>query len=178
LLKIIYSCKKDFSTIEICGFSDSRNVSFFQKFQKSIVLCNNSTLNNIFDLLFVDTQSIYCNHILMILETFGIEASRKTIIFEIKKIFNLHGISINERHFFLLAEIMTFQGKILGITRYGLSKMKENKLVLASFEKTIENLFSAAIQNSKDKILGVSENIILGRKPPNGTGLVSLISKK
>jgi len=178
LLKIIYSCKKDFSQIEICGFSDSKNISFYQKFQISSVFCLNSKLLDAFDLLFVNLQSIYSNHILMILETFGIEASRKAIIIEIQKIFQLHNISINKKHFFLLAEIMTFQGKILGITRYGISKMKENILVLASFEKTIETLFNAALKTSKDKILGVSESIILGRKPPNGTGLVTLISRK
>uniref|UniRef100_A0A7S0W1B3 DNA-directed RNA polymerase subunit n=1 Tax=Hemiselmis tepida TaxID=464990 RepID=A0A7S0W1B3_9CRYP len=177
-LKIINSCKKDFSQLEVCGFSDPKNISFFQKPKFSSVFCLNSKLLDVFDLLFVNLQSIYCNHILMILETFGIEASRKVIIIEIQKIFRLQNISINQKHFFLLAEIMTFQGKILGITRYGISKMKENKLVLASFEKTMETLFSAAFKNSKDKILGVSESIILGRKPPNGTGLVTLISQK
>lgn len=70
---------------------------------------------------------------------------------------------------------MTFQGKILGLNRYGLAKMKNNTLVLASFEKTIENLFTAAVRNNRDKFFGVSENIILGKKIENGTGVVGLV---
>jgi hypothetical protein len=36
----------------------------------------------------------------------------------------------------LLADVMTYKGEVLGITRFGMAKMKDSVLMLASFEKT------------------------------------------
>ena len=43
-----------------------------------------------------------------------------------------HGLSVDHRHIMLLADLMTTRGQVLGITRHGLSKMKESVLNLAS----------------------------------------------
>ena len=56
-----------------------------------------------------------------------------------------YGIHIDTRHTQLLADEMTFKGLVLGITRFGVSKMKSSTLMLASFEMTTEHLFNAAI---------------------------------
>jgi DNA-directed RNA polymerase III subunit RPC1 len=58
---------------------------------------------------------------------------------------------------------------VLGITRFGVAKMKDSVLMLASFEKTTDHLFNAALYGSRDTIAGVSECIITGT-PPNGCG--------
>lgn len=49
---------------------------------------------------------------------------------------------------------LSFQGEILGITRFGLAKMKESVLMLASFEKTADHLFDAAYFGQKDSVCG------------------------
>lgn len=57
------------------------------------------------------------------------------------------------------------QGEVLGITRFGLAKMKESVLMLASFEKTADHLFDAAYFGQKDSVCGrfdVSMNSIKG----------------
>jgi len=41
----------------------------------------------------------------------------------------------------LLADVMTYKGEVLGITRFGMSKMKDSVLMLASFEKTTGTFF-------------------------------------
>ena len=41
-------------------------------------------------------------------------------------------MSIDKRHIMLLADLMTYRGEVLGITRHGLAKMKESVLMLAS----------------------------------------------
>lgn len=46
------------------------------------------------------------------------------------------------------------QGEVLGITRFGLAKMKESVLMLASFEKTADHLFDAAYFGQKDSVCG------------------------
>lgn len=57
---------------------------------------------------------------------------RATIITEIDSVMGNHGISIDPRHPMLIADLMTSRGELLGITRFGLSKMKESVLNLAS----------------------------------------------
>lgn len=57
------------------------------------------------------------------------------------------------------------QGEVLGITRFGLAKMKESVLMLASFEKTADHLFDAAYFGQKDSVcgrFGVSRGIARG----------------
>lgn len=72
------------------------------------------------------------NNIMEIANTLGIEAARTSIIKEIKATMENHGISIDSRHLKLLADTMTYRGEVLGITRFGLAKMKESALMLAS----------------------------------------------
>eukprot|EP00826_Nyctotherus_ovalis_P051880 TRINITY_DN6511_c0_g1_i3.p1 TRINITY_DN6511_c0_g1~~TRINITY_DN6511_c0_g1_i3.p1 ORF type:complete len:1080 (+),score=294.21 TRINITY_DN6511_c0_g1_i3:96-3335(+) len=109
----------------------------------------------------VDGTRTASNHILEIGEVLGIEAARQAIINEIKYTIKPYGINIDSRHLTLLADVMTFKGDVLGITRFGVSKMRDNTLMLASFEKTIDHLFEAAVHSKEDKVKGVSECIIM-----------------
>lgn len=110
-------------------------------------------------------------------KTLGIEAARATIIREIGLTMQSHGISVDRRHLMLLADLMTFRGEVLGITRHGLARMKESALMLASFEKTADHLFDAAYYGQTDEISGVSESIILGVPMAIGTGFFDLVHK-
>ena len=101
-------------------------------------------------------------------QVLGIEAARYTIVKEINAV--MGDMDIDPRHMQLLADVMTYKGEVLGITRYGLSKMRDSVLQLASFEKTPDHLFEAAARMKRDKIEGVSECIILGQSMSVGTG--------
>jgi DNA-directed RNA polymerase beta' subunit len=72
----------------------------------------------------------------------GIEAARTTIIDEITMTMESHGLTVDYRHMTLLADTMCYLGSVLGITRFGIAKMKESVLMLASFEKTADHLVS------------------------------------
>jgi DNA-directed RNA polymerase III subunit RPC1 len=96
---------------------------------------------------------------------------------EIKYIMSQYGIKVDCRHLMLLSDVMTFKGEILGITRFGVAKMRESVLMLASFEKTTDHLFDAAVHSRQDSIVGVSECIIMGIPIPLGTGLFKLLYK-
>mmetsp|Transcript_61091 Transcript_61091/g.144156 ORF Transcript_61091/g.144156 Transcript_61091/m.144156 type:complete len:1479 (-) Transcript_61091:130-4566(-) len=115
------------------------------------------------------------NHVMEMQAVLGIEAARRTIMREIGNVLSQYGIAVDKRHTTLLAEVMTFKGEVLGITRFGLSKMKESVLMLASFEKTVDHLFDAAIHGRSDRIVGVSECIILGTPVQIGTGSFKLL---
>jgi hypothetical protein len=47
------------------------------------------------------------------------------------------------------AALSVSQGEVLGITRFGIAKMKQSVLMLASFEKTVDYLFNAAVHGLK-----------------------------
>jgi hypothetical protein len=100
----------------------------------------------------------------------GIEAGRTTIIDQIQYTMKLHGLAVDPHHTVLLADLMTSTGEILGITRFGIGKMKDSVLMLASFERTLDHIFDVAMRGSVDEISGVSECIILGKNVPLGTG--------
>jgi DNA-directed RNA polymerase III subunit RPC1 len=117
------------------------------------------------------------NHVVEMQMALGIEATRSTIVEEIMYIMKSYAISVDRRHLLLLSDVMTFKGEVLGITRFGVAKMKESVLMLASFEKTTDHLFDAAVHSREDSIVGVSECIIMGVPIPLGTGLFKLLHK-
>ncbi|OVA18215.1 RNA polymerase [Macleaya cordata] len=122
----------------------------------------------------VDGCKTTSNHIIEVQGTLGIEAARKCIIDEIQYTMASHGMSIDIRHMMLLADLMTSKGEVLGITRFGIQKMKESVLMLASFEKTADHLFNASVNGRDDKIEGVSECIIMGIPMQIGTGILKV----
>lgn len=113
------------------------------------------------------------NSVMEMRSVLGIEAARKTIIDEIRSV--MGQMDIDPRHMALLADVMTFKGEVLGITRFGLAKMRDSVLQLASFEKTPDHLFEAASRIKKDKIEGVSECIIMGQSMHLGTGTFKVV---
>jgi len=119
----------------------------------------------------IDFRSTTTNHILETCDVLGIEAARQCIINEIKYTMGSYGMHIDDRHTQLLADEMTFKGQVLGITRFGVSKMKSSTLMLASFEMTTDHLYNSAVQCKRDDIQGVSECIVMGNMVPIGTGL-------
>ena len=73
---------------------------------------------------------------------------------------------------------MCFRGEVLGITRFGVPKMRQSVLMLASFEKTTDHLFEAAVHSRTDAVAGVSECIIMGIPIPLGTGIFKLLHRR
>ena len=118
---------------------------------------------------FVRTQT---NSIMETLNVLGIEAARSKIITEIAEV--MKELNIDPRHMALLADVMTYKGEVLGITRFGLAKMRDSVLQLASFEKTADHLFAASETGKKDSIEGVSECVIVGKTMAIGTGSVEI----
>ena len=174
IIKLVDFCRNNLINLPIIGLTESNLILIEHDRLKTNFFIKNCNLSEIMIYPSIDRKNIYSNHIITMFEIFGIEAARNVIMIEIEATFQSHGINIDSRHLTLLSDLMTFQGEILGITRHGLLKMKTNTLVLASFEKTIDNLFFSATRRSRDDILGVSECIILGKETPIGTGLVSL----
>jgi len=121
----------------------------------------------------VDPYHTTTNSVVETLQVLGIEAARSKIITEIQEV--TKDLSIDPRHMALLADVMTYKGEVLGITRFGLAKMRDSVLQLASFEKTADHVFDAGIAGKIDKIEGVSECVIVGKTMAVGTGSVEVV---
>ena len=115
------------------------------------------------------------NSVMECRDVLGIEAARSTIASEIAEV--MGDMNIDPRHMDLLADVMTYKGEILGITRFGLAKMRDSVLQLASFEKTPDHLFDAAANMKTDRIEGVSECIIMGQTMSIGTGAFQVVRR-
>ena len=59
--------------------------------------------------------------------------------------------------------------QLLGITKASLST--DSFLSAASFQETTKVLAEAAIKGKKDPLLGLKENVIIGKLIPAGTGM-------
>ena len=66
------------------------------------------------------------NHIMEAQSVLGIEAARNCIIKEISYTMDSHGLKVDPRHMMLLGDIMCYKEEVLGITRFGIAKMKDS----------------------------------------------------
>ncbi|KAL9114603.1 MAG: hypothetical protein Q9227_001281 [Pyrenula ochraceoflavens] len=121
----------------------------------------------------VDGHRTETNSVMETFSVLGIEAARAKIISELQAV--MKGLNVDPRHLALLADVMTFKGEVLGITRFGLAKTRDSVLQLASFEKTADHVFDAGIMGKTDKLDGVSECVIVGKPMPIGTGSVNVV---
>jgi len=123
----------------------------------------------------IEAHKTKSNHVIEVEKVLGIEAARRTIMSEVAYTMGQHGIAIDARHIQMLGDCMTYRGQVLGINRYGISRMRASALMLASFERTNDHIFDAAVHNRSDPVTGVSECIILGSTINLGTGLFKLL---
>ena len=78
---------------------------------------------------------------------------------------------INARTIASGGEPATAQTVLLGVTKASLST--NSFLAAASFQETTRVLTEAATMGQKDRLLGLKENVIIGKLIPAGTGLAS-----
>lgn len=162
--------------IVVGGISGVNRVMISDDSATPQVLAEGTELRAVMSLPYVDGTRCKCNHIAVIEKTLGIEAARQTIVDEISSIMKAYSLNIDIRHVYLLADIMTQRGTVLGITRYGLQKMNNSVLTMASFERTTEHLYNAAVFQRHDVNLDVSDSIILGKHIPLGTNAFQVLT--
>jgi DNA-directed RNA polymerase subunit A" len=134
-----------------------------------------SNLKKVYDIEGIDFTRTVSNNIFEILDVLGIEAARNAIIRQAVYTMEEQGLGIDVRYIMLLADIMTVQGNIRAIGRYGISGQKDSVLVRASFEETKKHLTNAAIAGEKDELKGTIENIMMNQVAPIGTGAFALV---
>jgi len=140
-----------------------------------VILTEGSNLKAVLGIEGVDPTRTTTNNIMEIYEVLGIEAARNAIIKEIKRVLDDHGLDVDYRHIMMVADAMTYSGKVRQVGRHGVAGEKGSVLARASFEVTVKNLIEAALRGEVDELRGVIENVIIGSRPiPLGTGAVKL----
>ena len=129
---------------------------------------------DVFNSEFVDFTNTYSNDIIEIYENLGIEAARNILIEEITSVMS-DASYINDRHIDLLCDIMTNKGYLTSINRQGINRGDIGPLAKCSFEDTTDQLIKASIHGEKDKLNGVSSNIMMGQTISAGTGLCNIL---
>lgn len=136
-----------------------------------------SNLEELLKMKEVDPSRIYTNNIKEIEKVFGIEAARNAIVKEAKQVLDMQRLDVDIRHVMILADAMCMDGEVKPVGRHGLSGQKASILARAAFEETVKHLVNAAVKGEEDKLVGVTENIIIGQPVPVGTGRVKLKMK-
>jgi DNA-directed RNA polymerase beta' subunit len=173
-IKGIKGIKKAFVTKEIEKTFDE-NGKFVDK-TEFIITTQGINLDELFYLEGIDSSRTISNDVFATYSIYGIEATRSILLKEINEIFSTQASQeINYQHLSILVDIMTQNGGVTPLNRYGINKLETDPLSRASFEKTIEQLLQAAIYQEKDKVNSVSSRIITGRVIRGGTGMLDLL---
>ncbi len=149
-----------------------------EKTKEFYLVAAGSDMESIIDIEGVDSSRIMTNDVFSVYRLFGIEAARNTIMLELSKTLEEQKIGVDMRHLALIADAMTAGGNIKGIGRHGLSGEKNSVLARAAYEETVKHLVHAAVYGETDHMNGVTENVLIGKQVPVGTGTVKLAIKK
>jgi len=132
-------------------------------------------LLEVFNSKYVDFQRTYSNDINETYEQLGIEAARSILIEEISSVCDDAGEYINSRHVELLVDTMTNKGYMTAINRQGVNRGDVGPLAKSTFEDTTDQFIKAGIFGEKDKLNGVSSNIMMGQIIKAGTGITDIL---
>ncbi|KAK5084607.1 hypothetical protein LTR05_005685 [Lithohypha guttulata] len=123
----------------------------------------------------IDPHTIYTNSVHDMLNLYGVEAARMTIVKEIDNVFKGHGISVDNRHISLIADAMTQSGSYKPFSRHGLVKENGSILSKMSFETVMGFLKDAVMFGEGDNLLGPSARIVAGQRGLIGTGSFDVV---
>lgn len=141
------------------------------KVQHNVLYVGGTNLTDIRYFVGIDLIKTISNNITHVYETFGIEIARSVLLIEIIKAYELAGtMNLNYQHVVMIVDQMTCSGVIVSLDRHGMSKSDSEPLSRASFEKTVEQLFTSAVYGETDYMNSVSSRIMAGQVIRGGTG--------
>nr|GME16008.1 DNA-directed RNA polymerase I subunit 1 [Ipomoea batatas] len=125
----------------------------------------------------LDVNRIYSNNIHAMLQTFGVEAARASLIREVKTVFGIYGVEIDFRHLSLIADYMTHNGGYQPMSRHGRIADSLSPFLKMSFETASKFIVEAASHGMTDNLEAPSSRICLGLPVKMGTGSFDLMQK-
>ncbi len=173
-IRDLYKLKVKLKETIVSGIKDITQVLPVKHGDDWFIKTAGTNLKKVLRMNEVDIENTTTNDLYETKKVLGIEAARNLIIEEINKVLLDQGVEVDIRHIMLIADIMTSDGTIRGINRYGVSGEKSSVLARASFEVPLKHLFNAATSAEVDPLRSVVENVIINQPVPVGTGMVDL----
>ena len=174
----LFKLKVKLLELYIGGVVGIKQVLPVKKTNEYVIQTYGSNFKEILKIPEVDKTRTITNDIFEIAKVLGIEAARNAIIDESLAVFNQQGLTLDIRHLMLVSDVMTNEGMVKGIGRYGVSGEKSSVLARASFEVALKHLFNAAAHKEIDKLEGIVENVMINQVIPVGTGFFKLKLKE
>lgn len=134
-----------------------------------------SNLAKVLEIHGIDPSRTVSNNIHEIMKVLGVEAARNAIVNDASTTMREGGLSVDVRHIMLVADMMTADGDVKPIGRYGVAGAKGSVLARANFEETIKHLTKAAVKAETDKLESIIENVMINQVVPVGTGMFDLV---
>jgi DNA-directed RNA polymerase subunit A" len=160
--------------IHVAGVKGVENVVVIKEGDDWVIQTTGTNLKKVLLMDEIDVARTRTNDMYQVLDVLGVEAARNVILEEAKATLEEQGLDVDVRHLMLLADMMTFDGTIKDIGRYGVSGKKASVLARANFEETKKHLVNASFYGETDRLEGIIENILVGQIAPIGTGMVKL----
>ncbi|MBS3050768.1 MAG: DNA-directed RNA polymerase subunit A'' [Candidatus Aenigmarchaeota archaeon] len=173
-VKNLRKIKNKLMKLHTAGIKGIDNVVVIKEDEDWIIQTTGTNLKKVLRVDGIDIARTKTNDIHQVYDVLGVEAARNMILLESKDTLDEQGLDVDVRHLMLLADMMTFDGTIKDIGRYGVSGKKASVLARANFEETKKHLVNASFYGEKDKLEGIIENILVGQIAPVGTGMVQL----
>lgn len=149
---------------------DARHPETGEKVKNPIVITDGVNLPAMHEYQSIlNPHRIFTNDIAAVLDHYGVEACRATIIREMDAVFKGHSISVDMRHLNLIADVMTRGGGFTPFNRTGL-KSSVSPFMKMSFETTLGFLKDAVLENDWDDLKNPSARIVMGKVGSVGTG--------
>ena len=120
-------------------------------------------------------QEVKSNDIHAILNTYGVEAARATIIQEVNAVFEPFGIDVNMRHLSLVADFMTSGGSYRPMSILGMAQFSTSPFGKMSFKQATRFISEAACYGEVDTLDGPSATVSVGKPAKTGTGCFGLL---
>ena len=121
----------------------------------------------------VDATRTITNDIVEFYEVFGIEAARSLLYHEFMVVYNGKTVP---RHVKIMADVMTYRGKLTQIDRHGLNRNSDTGPIgKACFEEVMNVFTKAALFAERDNMKGVSANIMCGQFCQAGTNTFDIL---
>jgi len=159
----------------LAGIKNVRKTLVRYKDGEWIIETEGTNLEAVLTIDGVDYTRTISNDIHEVAEVLGIEAARTVIMRELKKVLDQQGLDTDIRHLMLIADVMTWTGRVRQVGRHGVVGEKESPLARAAFEVTVKNLVEASIKGEVEQFRGVVESVLAGKYIPIGTGIVQLL---
>lgn len=156
-----------------CVFEVDKIVRCFEeeKDTEHRIITEGSNLKDIFELghELVDFDRLETNDMYGILNIYGVEAVRVSLIKEFVKVFDAYGIPVNIRHLSLIADYMTIHGGYRGFNRRSIIDCP-SPFQRLTFETSINFLLNDALNASVEEMKNPSAAVALSAMTEGGSG--------